>query len=77
VVSPSIPTTDEIPIHKKPYRYGFEQRDEIKNRHRSYYMRKLSGPVTHHGVDHVRLVPKKMYMSGKQMWRLVEDLMKA
>jgi len=28
----SIPTTDDIPIYKKPYRYGFKQREEIKSR---------------------------------------------
>jgi len=64
-VTHSIPTTDDIPIYKKPYRYGFKQREEMKNQIQEL----LEQEVIRHSHSPwsaaVWLVPKKMDLSGK------------
>jgi len=75
-VTHSIPPTDDIPIYKKPYRYGLKQREEMKNQIQEL----LEQEVIRHSHSPwsapVWLVPKKMDLSGKQKWRLVVDFRK-
>ena len=75
-VKHNIPTSDQIPVYTRPYRYGLNERKEVKNQ--------LDKLLTQNIIRHshspwsapVWLVPKKPDASGQKKWRLVVDFRK-
>jgi len=67
---------DTLPIYTKPYRYGFNQRKEIKQQIEDLLAKNI---IRHHyspWSSPVWLVPKKKDAAGTQKWRLVLDFRK-
>jgi len=72
-VKHSIKTTDEIPVHKRPFRYSPAEKTEITDQ----INKLLEQDIIRHSHSPwsapVFLVPKKLDASNKKKWRLVVD----
>lgn len=72
----SIPTTDDIPIYNKPFRYGHFERIEVQNQIRKLLDMNIIRDSYSPWSAPVWLVPKKQDKNLKKEWRLVVDFRK-
>lgn len=72
----NIPTTDEVPIYVKSYRYPYVHKDEVKRQISEMLSQGIIRPSYSPWSSPVWIVPKKKDASGKQKWRLVIDFRK-
>lgn len=73
IVKHNITTTDEVPVHKRPFRYSPSEKTEITDQ----INKLLEQDIIKHSHSPwsapVFLVPKKLDASNKRKWRLVVD----
>ncbi|KAL6418728.1 hypothetical protein ACFW04_011837 [Cataglyphis niger] len=69
----SIPTTDEIPIHTKQYRFPPVHKDEINKQVNELLFNGLIEHSTSPYNSPVWIVPKKPDSQGNKRWRMVID----
>lgn len=69
----AIKTTDDIPIHTKPYRHPQIQKEEVKKQTEKLYSQGSIIPSTSPWSSPLIIVPKKADASGQKKWRMVID----
>lgn len=72
----SIPTTSNVPIHTKTYRFPQIHEDEVKTQVKKMLDQDIIQPSSSPWTSPIWVVPKKHDASGKQKWRLVIDYRK-
>lgn len=72
----SIPTTDNIPIHTKSYRYPFVHKDEVRKQISKMLEQNIIKNSHSPWSAPVWVVPKKSDNIGEKKWRLVIDFRK-
>lgn len=75
-VKHKIPTTDDIPIYTKTYRYPYIHKEEVKKQIDNMLEQGIIRQSYSPWSSPVWIVPKKIDASGKQKWRLVIDYRK-
>lgn len=75
-VKHEIKTSDEIPIHSKPYRYPYIHKNEVRNQINKMLEDGIIRPSQSPWSSPIWIVPKKLDASGKQKWRIVVDYRK-
>lgn len=72
----SIPTTSNIPLNTKTYRFPFVHQQEVKTQVQKMLDQNIIQPSTSPWSSPIWVVPKKLDASGKQKWRVVIDYRK-
>lgn len=72
----SIPTTNDVPIYTKSYRYPYVHKAEVQEQIAKLLNQNIIRPSYSPWSSPVWIVPKKKDASGKQKWRLVIDYRK-
>lgn len=72
----SIPTTSDIPINTKTYRFPFVHQQEVKTQVDKMLDQNIIRPSTSPWNSPIWIVPKKQDATGKQKWRVVIDYRK-
>lgn len=72
----SIPTTSEIPINTKTYRFPYVHQQEVKAQVDKMLNENIIRPSASPWSSPIWVVPKKKDASGKQKWRVVIDYRK-
>lgn len=73
MIKHNIKTTNEIPVHKRPFRYSPSENTEITNQINNLLKQDIIRHNHSSGSAPVFLVPKKLDASGQRKWRLVVD----
>lgn len=71
-----IPTTSEVPIHTKTYRFPQIHEQEVKTQVKKLLEQNIIRPSTSPWTSPIWIVPKKIDASGKRKWRMVIDYRK-
>lgn len=72
----SIPTTSDIPINTKTYRFPHIHQQEVKSQVDKMLQQNIIRPSTSPWSSPIWVVPKKLDASGQQKWRVVIDYRK-
>lgn len=71
-----IPTTNEMPIHTKTYRFPQIHEQEVKTQVQKLLDQNIIRPSSSPWTSPIWIVPKKIDASGKKKWRMVIDYRK-
>lgn len=72
----TIPTTSDVPIHTKTYRFPQIHEAEVKSQVKKMLEQDIIKPSSSPWTSPIWVVPKKLDASGKPKWRLVIDYRK-
>lgn len=75
-VTHKIPTTDEIPVHVKQYRYPHVHKEEIERQIDDLFKKRIIRPSSSPYNSPLWIVPKKNDSLGRKKWRMVIDYRK-
>jgi len=75
-VKHQIRTDDDIPVYARPYRYAFQERQEVRRQLEKLLEQKIIRHSHSPWSAPVWLVPKKKDASGERKWRMVVDYRK-